>query len=77
MPSDAPAGLCVACLLAVGLPDKGAPPRLDEPGETIAVSPPLTEKAGDRIGRYKLLQQTGDAGCGVVYMAEQTFLCTR
>jgi serine/threonine protein kinase/WD40 repeat protein len=30
-----------------------------------------SEKAGDRIGRYKLLQQIGEGGCGVVYMAEQ------
>jgi hypothetical protein len=30
-----------------------------------------TEKAGDRIGRYKLLQEIGEGGCGVVYMAEQ------
>ena len=29
------------------------------------------EKAGDRIGRYKLLQQIGEGGCGAVYMAEQ------
>jgi len=28
------------------------------------------ERAGDRIGRYKLLQQIGEGGCGVVYMAE-------
>src|SRR5436190_2688733 len=32
---------------------------------------PVTEKAADRIGRYKLLQQIGEGGCGVVYMAEQ------
>jgi eukaryotic-like serine/threonine-protein kinase len=31
----------------------------------------LSEKAGDRIGRYKLLEQIGEGGCGVVYMAEQ------
>jgi len=32
---------------------------------------PVTERIGDRIGRYKLLQQIGEGGCGVVYMAEQ------
>jgi serine/threonine protein kinase len=32
----------------------------------------LTEKAGDQIGPYKLLQQIGEGGFGVVYMAEQT-----
>src|SRR5262245_18985020 len=36
---------------------------------TIAL--PLTEKPGDKIGRYKILQQIGEGGCGVVYMAEQ------
>ncbi|MHC4403505.1 MAG: protein kinase domain-containing protein [Planctomycetota bacterium] len=32
----------------------------------------LTEKPGSRIGPYKLLQQIGEGGFGVVYMAEQT-----
>jgi eukaryotic-like serine/threonine-protein kinase len=32
---------------------------------------PITEKPGDLIGRYKLLQKIGEGGCGVVYMAEQ------
>jgi serine/threonine protein kinase len=41
------------------------------PVSTSVVSPALSEKAGDTIGRYKLLQQIGEGGCGVVYMAEQ------
>src|SRR6266446_1577445 len=32
---------------------------------------PAGEKPGDRIGHYKLLQQIGEGGCGVVYMAQQ------
>jgi hypothetical protein len=38
------------------------------------VVPPMavvTEKPGEKIGRYKLLQVIGEGGCGVVYMAEQ------
>jgi WD40 repeat protein len=38
---------------------------------TVDMIAPLTEKAGDRIGRYRLLQEIGHGGCGVVYMAEQ------
>jgi eukaryotic-like serine/threonine-protein kinase len=39
--------------------------------ETIQLQLPPSEKAGDQIGHYKLLQQIGEGGCGVVYMAEQ------
>ncbi|MGH9646960.1 MAG: protein kinase domain-containing protein, partial [Bryobacteraceae bacterium] len=52
--------------------------RADESGESFLPERPkgsvvaITEKPGDRIGRYKLLQQIGEGGCGVVYMAEQT-----
>jgi serine/threonine protein kinase/tetratricopeptide (TPR) repeat protein len=38
---------------------------------TIRFTGISTEKPGDRIGRYKLLQQIGEGGCGIVYMAEQ------
>ena len=31
----------------------------------------IGEKAGDRIGRYKLIEQIGEGGYGLVFMAEQ------
>jgi WD40 repeat protein/serine/threonine protein kinase len=42
-----------------------------ESQERTLLSRTVTEAPGDRIGRYKLLQQIGEGGCGIVYMAEQ------
>ncbi|HEY0551336.1 MAG TPA: protein kinase [Verrucomicrobiae bacterium] len=42
-----------------------------DPGNKKTIVLPITEQPGDRIGRYKILQQIGEGGCGVVYMAEQ------
>src|ERR1041385_3929229 len=55
---------CPACLLEAGLRFLPEEPR--------ATAVPIIEKPGDSIGRYKLLQQIGEGGCGTVYMAEQT-----
>ena len=48
----------------LGRPVAERPARADQASQS-------GEKPGDRIGRYKLLQQIGEGGCGVVYMAEQ------
>jgi serine/threonine protein kinase/Tfp pilus assembly protein PilF len=45
------------------VPVRGSAATVDEP--------PITERPGTRIGPYKLLQQIGEGGFGVVYMAEQ------
>jgi serine/threonine protein kinase/Flp pilus assembly protein TadD len=39
---------------------------------TMIIPTPVTEKAGDSIGRYKLREKLGEGGCGAVYVADQT-----
>ncbi|MGO8697658.1 MAG: serine/threonine protein kinase [Limisphaerales bacterium] len=48
----------------LGQPAAGLP---SPNGEAV---PPI-EEAGSLVGRYKLLQQIGEGGCGLVFMAEQ------
>jgi len=38
---------------------------------TVSIDAVSQEGQGSKIGRYKLLQEIGEGGCGVVYMAEQ------
>jgi serine/threonine protein kinase len=57
-------------LASVAQPSAGEG-EMPGPTGTIRIPAIPSEKSGDRIGRYKLLQQIGEGGCGVVYMAEQ------
>src|SRR5438034_5638998 len=63
IPADSPGAFCAQCLFGLGLQEVGS----QKPESTK----PVTEKPGDRIGRYRLLQEIGHGGCGVVYRAEQ------
>jgi serine/threonine protein kinase/tetratricopeptide (TPR) repeat protein len=54
--------------------DSGGVLLEQSPQDRLAESKLMTSlavKTGDRIGRYKLRQQIGEGGCGVVYLAEQ------
>src|SRR5438105_213993 len=74
IPADSPGGFCAQCLFGLGLESAGESVqglKSKVQSQEPEVARPLTEKAGDRIGRYRLLQEIGHGGCGVVYMAEQ------
>ncbi|MGI9455402.1 MAG: protein kinase domain-containing protein [Aeoliella sp.] len=69
LPEDAPEGLCPQCLVAAGLECE---PAASSGAATSDYQPLSAAKVGTRVGHFKLLQQIGEGGFGVVYMAEQT-----
>src|SRR4051812_37941395 len=63
-----------ALLAAHDNPDSFLQQPQAEFGATVDLfpaEPPLAERAGTLVGPYKLLEQIGEGGMGVVYMAEQ------
>jgi len=60
--ADVPDGLCLRCLLAMGLPSDAGGAGEDTP-------PPLDEP--DSFPGYQVIQKIGEGGCGVVYRALQ------
>ena len=64
---DEPDSLLDGPRIHLGLSGEGAAP---DPNATL--DQPITERPGTQIGPYKLLQEIGHGGMGVVYMAEQT-----
>ena len=76
---DVPSRLCPACSHNQAIDSEPtASSDSSEPDATVAPSEqrpaadrPILDGPGSRIGPYKLLQEIGEGGMGVVYMAEQ------
>src|SRR5712691_6939814 len=67
--ADSPGRFCPQCLFRLGLgPEEES---VQSPMSHVRAPGALIAKPGDRIGPYRLLQEIGHGGCGVVYMAEQ------
>src|SRR5260221_4709277 len=71
LPVNAPQGLCPKCLIGMGVSLASAAERASSASARTEIAATVTEKPGDKIGHYKLLQKIGEGGCGIVYMAEQ------
>jgi serine/threonine protein kinase/tetratricopeptide (TPR) repeat protein len=85
VPESAPGNRCPQCLFQLALEERGPRSESDSPapaGEEPASAPngpeaapewdSIAERPDTMIGRYKLLQQIGEGGFGIVFMAEQT-----
>jgi serine/threonine protein kinase/tetratricopeptide (TPR) repeat protein len=67
LPVDSPGGHCQSCLLQLGMGILEVIPAVRESRADEATS----LQPGGRIRDYRLLQQIGEGGCGLVFLAEQ------
>ena len=70
-------GACPACLLRTGMNAETLPCDAEDYADDIddmeaATAAAPREAIGTMIGRYRLLQEIGEGGFGIVYMAEQS-----
>src|ERR1041385_2785947 len=76
LPPGSPGGFCPRCMLGLALDVSGrmqeaaGSPAIEEE-EQGELGSEKKDELGDQIAGYKLLQEIGHGGCGVVYMAEQ------
>ena len=73
LPEDSPGGLCVRCLLQLGLGSPSPPASENDAGAPAhggdQTSAP--EETPPSLRNYRVLRKLGEGGCGVVYLAEQ------
>jgi serine/threonine protein kinase/tetratricopeptide (TPR) repeat protein len=70
LPANAPGDRCPRCLLKLGLEETDDGTAPDQGGGHTEPDFVL-EKPGAIIGRYRLLQEIGQGGFGIVFMAEE------
>src|ERR1051325_3133777 len=71
LPLGSPGGFCPRCMLGLAL-EEGHCGGEDDSGDKIDTKDANgIDSFGEQIKGYKLLQEIGHGGCGIVYMAEQ------
>ena len=73
LPSDAPHGMCPACLASAGSPTPATPPQPDHPTIKSPARPeaPKPQELAEHFPHLEILELLGAGGMGYVYKARQ------